>query len=348
MYFGWFQKDVGIDLGTANTLIFVKGKGIVLNEPSVIAVDITSKKVLAVGEKAKEMLGKAPEHIKVIRPLQDGVISDFDMTAAMLEEFLKRGIKEKSLFAKLRVVVGVPSGVTEVEKRAVEEVVRQMGAKSVYIIDEPMAAAIGAGFHVEDAKGCMIVDIGGGTSDIAIISLGGIVTGISLRYAGDKLTEAIILYMRKTYQLLIGEKTAEEIKINIGCAYDFGTKIDFIRNMDVSGRDLVTGLPKSLTINSLDLIKALEEPVSVIVDGIMQALEQTPPEISADISQVGIMLSGGGALLSGLDKLIENTTGIKTSIAENPLEAVVQGTGVSVNFLEKIQMHSKKISSYSN
>ncbi len=347
MGLGWFQKDVGIDLGTANTLIFVKGKGIVLNEPSVIAVDVNSKKVLAVGDKAKDMLGKAPDHIKVIRPLQDGVISDFDMTAVMLEEFLKKSL-EKGLFSSLRVVVGVPSGVTEVEKRAVEEVVRQMGAKSVYIIDEPMAAAIGVGFQVEDAKGCMIVDIGGGTSDIAIISLGGIVTGISLRHAGDKLTEAIILYMRKTYQLLIGEKTAEEIKIKIGCAYDLGSKVDFITNMDVRGRDLMTGLPKSLTVNSLDMIKALEEPVSVIVDGIMQALEQTPPEISADISQTGIMLSGGGALLSGLDKLIEKTTGIKTSVAENPLEAVVQGTGVSVNFLERIQMHSKKMAPYSN
>lgn len=341
MWLGLFSKDVGIDLGTANTLIFIKGKGIVLNEPSVIAIDKSTKEVLAVGIKAKEMLGKTPEHIAVIRPLQDGVISDFDMTAAMLEHFFKKGVKELNFFTKLRVVVGVPSGVTEVEKRAVDEVIRQLGAKKVYIIDEPMAAAIGVGFNVEDAKGCMIVDVGGGTSDIAIISLGGIVTGVSLRHAGDKLTEAIISYMRKTYHLLIGDKTAEDIKIILGCVYDYGPEVDFIRNMEVRGRDLLSGLPKTIVINSLDVMKALEEPVSVIIDGIRQALEQTPPEISADISQSGIVLSGGGALLGGLDMLITKNTGMKTFVAENPLEAVAEGTGISIDYVQRIQLHGK-------
>lgn len=341
MWLGLFNKDVGIDLGTANTLIVLKGQGIVLNEPSVIAVDSRSKEILAVGDRAKEMMGKTPEHIKVIRPLQEGVISDFDMAATMLKHFLKKSIKERWFFTKLRVVVGVPSGVTEVEKRAVEDVIRQMGAKSVFIIDEPMAAAIGVGFKVEEARGCMIVDIGGGTSDIAIISLGGIVTGVSLRHAGDKLTDSIVNYMRKSYHLLIGEKTAEEVKIKIGCCYDYGTESDFIKSMDITGRDLLSGLPKTIKINSFDIIKALEEPISVIIEGIKQALEQAPPEIAADIAQTGIALSGGGALIGGLDKLIAKNTGMKTYIAENPLESVVVGTGVSIEFLDKIQLHNK-------
>ena len=335
-----FVKDMGIDLGTANTLIYIKNKGIVLNEPSVIAVDSYTKNVLATGKEAKDMIGKAPENIRVIRPLQDGVISDFEMTASMLKSYVKRVMPETSIFTKVRIVVGVPSGVTEVEKRAVEEVIRQMGAKEVYILEEPMAAAIGTGLAVDSAMGCMIADIGGGTSDIAIIALGGIVTSTSLRHAGDKLNEAIIAYMRKHYDLLIGDKTAEEIKVNIGCAYIDKSNPDAIREMQARGRDIITGLPKTITINSLDAMKALEEPIKIIIDGIRSTLEKTPPEIAADIVSNGLMLSGGGGLIRGLDTLIELSTGLKVTIAENALEAVAEGTGKSLSNIEKIQKYA--------
>lgn len=342
----FFTKDMGIDLGTANTLIYVKGKGIVLNEPSVIAMDKTTKKVFAVGKDAKEMLGKAPNRINVVRPLQDGVISDFEMTAAMLREFIKRVMVESSMFTRVRIVVGVPSGVTEVEKRAVEEAIRQMGAKDVFILDEPMAAAIGAGMNVDGPDGCMIADIGGGTSDIAIISLGGIVTSVSLRHAGDKLNEAIIAYMRKTYNLLIGERTAEQIKVEIGCVYQETDDPDEIQYMDARGRDLVTGLPKVVNISSQDMLKALEEPIWVIIDGIKNTLEQAPPEISADIVTSGMVLTGGGALIKGFNKLIEVNTGMKVFVAENALEAVAEGTGMSLLNIEKIQRYVKGRVSY--
>lgn len=346
MFMKLFTKDMGIDLGTANTLIYVKGKGIVLNEPSVIAMDKSSKKVLAVGKEAKEMLGKAPSTINVVRPLQDGVISDFEMTAAMLSEFIKKVMTESSMFTRVRIVIGVPSGVTEVEKRAVEEVVRQMGAKDVFILDEPMAAAIGAGMNVDGPEGCMVADIGGGTSDIAIISLGGIVTSVSLRFAGDKLNEAIIAYMRKTYGLLIGERTAEQLKMEIGCVYNDESNPDFMRHMEAKGRDLVTGLPKIVSINSIDMLQALEEPIWVIIDGIKNTLEQVPPEISADIVTSGMVLTGGGALLRGLNKLIEDNTGMTVFIAENALEAVAEGTGKSLLHIEKIHKYVRSKVNY--
>jgi len=335
-----FVKDMGIDLGTANTLIYIKNRGIVLNEPSVIAVDTFTKSVIATGKKAKEMIGRTPDNIRVVRPLQDGVISDFEMTASMLKTYIKRVMPETSFFTKVRIVVGVPSGVTEVEKRAVEEVIRQMGAKEVYILEEPMAAAIGTGLVVDSAMGCMIADIGGGTSDIAIIALGGIVTSTSLRHAGDKLNDAIVAYMRKHYDLLIGDKTAEEIKEKIGCAYIDKSDPDSIQQMEASGRDIISGLPKTVTITSIDAMKALEEPIKIIIDGIKSTLEKTPPEISADIVTNGLVLSGGGGLIRGLDDLIEFSTGLKVTIAENALEAVAEGTGKSLSNIDKIQKYA--------
>lgn len=335
-----FVKDMGIDLGTANTLIYIKNKGIVLNEPSVIAVDTFTKRVLATGKEAKDMIGKTPESIRVVRPLQDGVISDFEMTASMLKTYIKRVMPDSSFFTKVRIVVGVPSGVTEVEKRAVEEVIRQMGAKEVYILEEPMAAAIGTGLAVDSPMGCMIADIGGGTSDIAIIALGGIVTSTSLRHAGDKLNDAIVAYMRKQYDLLIGDKTAEEIKEKIGCAYIDKSDTDSIKQMEARGRDIITGLPKTITITSIDAMKALEEPIKIIIDGIKSTLEKTPPEIAADIVSNGLVLSGGGGLINGLDDLIEFSTGLKVTIADNALEAVAEGTGKSLLSIEKIQKYS--------
>ena len=335
-----FVKDMGIDLGTANTLIYIKNKGIVLNEPSVIAVDVYSKSVLATGREAKEMIGKTPESIRVVRPLQDGVISDFEMTASMLKTYIKKVVPDKSFFTKIRIVVGVPSGVTEVEKRAVEEVIRQMGAKEVFILEEPMAAAIGTGLAVDSAMGCMIADIGGGTSDIAIIALGGIVTSTSLRHAGDKLNDAITAYMRKQYDLLIGDKTAEEIKEKIGCAYIDKSDSDSIQQMEARGRDIITGLPKTILITSADAMKALEEPIKVIIDGIKSTLEKAPPEIAADIVSNGLMLSGGGGLIKGLDDLIEFSTGLKVTIAENALQAVAEGTGKSLINIDKIQKYA--------
>ncbi|HYE69188.1 MAG TPA: rod shape-determining protein [Anaerovoracaceae bacterium] len=335
-----FVKDMGIDLGTANTLIYIKNKGIVLNEPSVIAVDTFTKSVLATGRQAKEMIGKTPDNIRVVRPLQDGVISDFEMTASMLKTYIKRVMPETSFFTKVRIVVGVPSGVTEVEKRAVEEVIRQMGAKEVYILEEPMAAAIGTGLAVDSPMGCMIADIGGGTSDIAIIALGGIVTSTSLRHAGDKLNDAIVAYMRKQYDLFIGDKTAEEIKEKIGCAYIDKSDPDSIQQMEARGRDIISGLPKTVTITSIDAMKALEEPIKIIIDGIKSTLEKTPPEISADIVTNGLVLSGGGGLIRGLDDLIEFSTGLKVTIAENALEAVAEGTGKSLLSIDKIQKYA--------
>lgn len=334
------KNDVGIDLGTANTLIYIKNKGIVVNEPSVIAMDRNQKRVLSVGNDAKAMLGKAPAHIEVVRPLQDGVISDFDMTANMLREFLFKVIPERTLFSSIRIVVGVPSGVTEVEKRAVEDVVRQMGAKDVFILEEPMAAAIGTGLPVDSPEGCMIADIGGGTSDIAIIALGGIVTSTSLRHAGDKLNEAIVNYMRKTYDLMIGERTAEEIKITIGAVtVKSDTDTDNLK-YGARGRDIITGLPKIVEIDREDAKKALDEPVMVIVDGIKNTLENTPPEIAADIVTNGLMLSGGGALIKNFDKLITENTGLNVTIAENAIEAVAEGTGKSLKNIEKLKIYA--------
>jgi rod shape-determining protein MreB len=289
------------------------------------------------------MIGKAPDHIRVVRPLQDGVISDFEMTASMLRELLRNVLDGYGIFTRIRVVIGVPSGVTEVEKRAVEEVVRQMGAKDVYILDEPMAAAIGCGISVDDPVGCMIADIGGGTSDIAIIALGGIVTATSLRHAGDKLNEAIIAYMRKTYDLLIGDRTAEELKIEIGCAFlDDADSRQAIRYMDARGRDIISGLPKIIKVSSREMHEALEESIEVIIDGIRNTLENAPPEIAADIVSNGLVLSGGGGLIRDLDKLITFRTGLNVIVAENALEAVAYGTGKSLKNISALERYASK------
>lgn len=335
-------KDMGIDLGTANTLIYVKGSGIIVNEPSVIATDERRHVVLAVGNDAKNMLGKAPKNISVVRPLQDGVISDFDKTADMLKEFIKKALSAKKI-RNFRVVVGVPSGVTEVEKRAVEQVVRSMGATEVFILEEPMAAAIGAGLPVDGTTGCMIADIGGGTSDIAIIALGGIVASTSIRHAGDKLNEAIILYMKKRHALLIGEKTAEDLKINIGCACmdtdENGNEI--IETMNARGRDIISGLPKTLEVTNKDMMIALQESMDIIVDGVKATIEKAPPEIAADIAEHGMMLSGGGGRIKNLDKLITKRTGMSVTIAENAFEAVAVGTGQSLEDIEKLKVYAQ-------
>ena len=341
MFLRFFTKDMGIDLGTANTLIYLAGKGIVVNEPSVIAVEAASGRLIATGVRAKEMVGKAPDNIRVVSPLQDGVISDFDMTAEMLKNFIGKALADKAKMSKLRVVVGVPSGVTEVEKRAVEEVVRQMGGKEVYVMEEPMAAAIGADLAVDGPIGCMIADIGGGTSDIAIIALGGIVTSTSLRHAGDKFDEAIIQYMRRKFNLLVGNKTAEELKVNVGCAIvDVDEQgFEVVKTMDARGRDTVTGLPKTVTVRNRDMQDALEEPIEVVIEGIKATLENAPPELAADIVMNGLILSGGGGLISNLDKLIEMRTGMHVRVAENAFEAVALGTGKSLGDIEKLKRY---------
>lgn len=342
MLFNFFKsKDMGIDLGTANTLIYVKGEGIVLNENTVIATNTRTGEIIAVGKEAKEMLGKAPDTISVVRPLQSGVISDFDKTADMLKTFIQRAVPMKK-FSGFKVAVGVPSGVTEVEKRAVEEVVRNMGAVEVYVLEEPMAAAIGAGLPVDGTEGCMIADIGGGTSDIAVIALGGIVASNSIRYAGDNFDEAIISYMRKRHALHIGEKTAEQLKINVGCAAldedESGKEI--IRTMKASGRDIISGLPVTIDVSNKDIMIALAESVNTIVDGIKATVEKTPPEIAADVANRGLVLSGGGGLLHNLDKVITERTGMKVSIAENAYEAVVLGAGNALEDVEKLKNYA--------
>lgn len=346
MFLKFFSQDLGIDLGTANTLIYTKNKGIILDEPSVIAVDQSTNRVLATGREAKEMMGRTPDYIKVVRPLQEGVISDFEMAQTMLQEFLKKVIPQKASMVQIRVVVGVPSGVTEVEKRAVDEVVRQMGAKDVFILDEPMAAAIGAGLDVDAANGCMVADIGGGTSDIAIIALGGIVNSTSLRFAGDKMDESIVAYMRKNYSLMIGEKSAEEIKKTIGCVYPDEENTEAPTEMEARGRDIISGLPKIITVYSKDVMKALEEPVGSIIEGVKNTLEQAPPELAADIVCNGLVLTGGGALLRGMDKLITYHTGMKVAVAENALEAVAEGTGRSLENLEAVKRHAYRDKKY--
>ncbi|NTV88962.1 MAG: rod shape-determining protein [Clostridiales bacterium] len=329
---GFFARDIGIDLGTANTLVHVKGKGIVVREPSVVAINRKSNTILAVGDSAKEMIGRTPGDIVAIRPMKDGVIADFDVTQSMLKYFIKRAISG-SFMSKPRVVICVPSGVTEVEKRAVEEATLAAGAREAYLIEEPMAAAIGAKLPVEEPSGSMIVDIGGGTSEVAVISLGGIVASKSLRIAGDEFDEAIVHYVKKEYNLMIGERTAEEIKVTIGAAYPKPKD----ESMDVRGRDLITGLPKNITISSGEIIEALKEPINAIVDSIKYTLEKTPPELAADIMDRGIMLAGGGALLSGLDKLINEETGMPVYIAENPLDCVAIGSGKVLDEIETLK-----------
>lgn len=338
---GFFTKDIGIDLGTANTLVHVKNKGIVVREPSVVAINRKNNAILAVGDAAKEMIGRTPGDIVAIRPMKDGVIADFDITQSMLRYFIQKVITGKA-FSKPRVVICVPSGVTEVEKRAVEEATYQAGAKEAFLIEEPMAAAIGANLPVEEPSGSMVVDIGGGTSEVAVISLGGIVASRSLRIAGDEFDEAIIHYIKKEYNLMIGERTAEQVKITIGSAWPKEKE----ESMEIRGRDLVTGLPKIITVTSHEIMEALAEPLNSIVDSIRYTLEKTPPELAADIMDKGIMLTGGGALMSGLDRLIREETGMSVSIADKPLECVVMGAGKvleEIESLKRVLISSRKL-----
>ncbi len=338
------SKDMGIDLGTANTLIYVKDVGIVLNEPSVIAIDKRRNAIIAVGEKAKEMIGKAPDNILVVRPLRDGVISDFDRTADMLKAFITMATSSNRI-RNFRVVVGVPSGVTNVEKKAVEEVVRQMGASEVYILEEPMAAAIGAGLDVDSSTACMIADIGGGTTDIAIIALMGIVNKTSIRHAGDKFNEAIIQYIRKRYSLSIGEKTAERLKIEAGAAcLDVDENGDeIIETVKASGLDLLTGLPKVIDVTNRDIMLGLQESIDIVIDGIKATIEEAKPEIAADIAARGMVLAGGGGMIKNLDKLVTKRTGIAARVADNAFEAVAIGTGASLNDIEKLKIYASSI-----
>lgn len=324
---GLFAYDIGIDLGTANTLVYVKGRGIVLTEPSVVAVQQGTNKVMAVGEEAKRMLGRTPGSMVAIRPLKDGVIANFEVTEAMLRYFIRKVHSSKSRFLpfhpKPRVVIAVPSGITEVEKRAVEDSAEHAGAREVHLIEEPMAAAIGVGLPVQEPCGNMVVDIGGGTTEVAVISLAGIVFSRSVRIGGDEMDEGVMQYLKRTYNLMIGERTAENIKIAIGSAY----KLDEELTMQVKGRDLVAGLPKTVTINSEEIREALAEPISTILEAVRIALERCPPELSADLVDKGLVLAGGGALLRNLDKLIAEDTGLPVTIADDPLSAVALGTG---------------------
>lgn len=328
------RADIGIDLGTANVLVYVDGKGIVLEEPSVVAIEKTTNSVLAVGSEARRMIGRTPGNIVAIRPLKDGVISDYDITEKMLKYFIDK-VVDKRGFARFfmpRIMVCVPTGVTEVEKRAVEEATRQAGAREVYIIEEPIAAAIGAGVDISKPNGSMVIDIGGGTADIAVISLGGAVVSESIKVGGDKFDEAIVRYIRKQHNLLIGERTAEKIKIEIGTAFKKEEKY-----MKISGRNLVNGLPESINIGSLEILEALEECVQQIVISTHTVLEKTPPELAADISDAGIIMTGGGSLLDGLDRRIEESTGIKVFLAEEPLACVAKGTGSALDSLDLLE-----------
>ncbi|NLX87225.1 MAG: rod shape-determining protein [Clostridiales bacterium] len=324
--------EMGIDLGTASVLVYVRKKGVVLNEPSVVALDKNTDKILAVGEEARQMLGRTPGNIVAIRPLKDGVISDFEITERMLKHFIQKACGTRRIF-KPRVIICVPSGVTQVEKRAVIDAANQAGARKTYLIEEPVAAAIGAGLDISKPSGNMIADIGGGTTDVAVISLGGIVVNASIKIAGDKFDEAIIRYMRKKYNLLIGERTAEEMKIRIGSAFETGNG----KSMDVRGRNLVTGLPKTHEVFSNEMVEALEEPVAAIVDTIHSVIEKTPPELAADISNSGIVLTGGGALLHGLDMLLNQKLGAPVRVADNPISCVAIGTGKALEAMEALE-----------
>jgi len=328
------SQDIGIDLGTAYSLVYVKGRGVVINEPSVVAINKKSKQVLAIGEEAKKMVGRTPSHIVAIRPLVDGVVSDFEVTEAMLKYFIEKVHKTKfSLVPRPRVVVGIPYGVTEVERRAVEEAALSAGARQVFLIEEPMAAAIGANLPVQEAGGCMIVDIGGGTTEVAVISLGGIVTSRSLRIAGDELNEDIITYARETHNLLLGERTAEQIKITLGSAHATNEHLTYA----MRGRDLVTGLPKEIIVTEEEIRKALSRSVNAIVEAVKLTVEETPPELIADIMDRGIILAGGGALLRGLDTLLREATHMPVYIAEDPLTCVARGTGQVLENLDHLQ-----------
>ncbi len=333
--FNIFSNDIGIDLGTANTLVYVKDRGIVLREPSVVAIQSGTKRILAVGDEAKRMLGRTPGNIVAIRPMKSGVIADFDITEAMIRHFIRQ--VRSNRFVKPRVIIAVPGDITEVEKRAVEEAARHAGSREVHLIEEPMAAAIGVGLPVTEPTANMIVDIGGGTCDVAVISLAGIVYSKSVRTGGDAMDECIVRYMQRVYNLSIGERMAEEIKITIGSAYPLAKE----KSMEVKGRDLVNGLPKTLKVTSEEIREALQEPISAIVDGVRIALEKCPPELSADLVDRGMVLAGGGALLQGLDKLVAEQTGLPVHLADDPLSAVAEGTGVVLSELHVIKRTSR-------
>lgn len=326
------SMDIGVDLGTANVLVYIKGKGIVLREPSVVAIDRDTNTVLAIGEEARAMIGRTPGNIVAIRPLRDGVIADYDTTESMLRHFIKKVAGTRFLF-KPRIMVCIPSGVTTVEKRAVLEAAMQAGAKNTYLIEEPLAAALGAGLDISEPFGSMVVDIGGGTTDVAVLSLGGIVLSESLKIGGDKFDEALVRYVKREYNVIIGERTAETLKVNIGTALEAGRN----ESMEIRGRDLLTGLPKSLRITSNETFGALNESVSLIIQRVKSVLESTPPELSADIMDRGIIMTGGGSMLHGLDKLIQQETGIPTYLAEDPLSCVALGTGKALESLGSIE-----------
>ncbi len=333
-----FRREIGIDLGTASVLVFIKGKGIVLSEPSVVAIDTNTDQVLAIGKEAQRMLGRTPGNIKAIRPLRDGVISDFSVTERMLRYFINKTCGQRRLLGP-KIIICVPSGVTEVEKRAVLDATMAAGGGKTYLIEEPIAAAIGANIDISTPGGSMIIDIGGGTTDVAVISLGGIVESKSIKVAGDKFDESIVKYMRKKYNLYIGERSAEELKINIGTAFPRPKPV----SMECKGRDLVSGLPKSVLVSSDEMVEALQEVVVAVCDAVHGVLEKTPPELAADISSSGIIMTGGGSLLHGLNKLIEKRTGIKTIIAEDAVSCVAKGTGKSLEHLETIERTSQSL-----
>ena len=336
-FFNLLSNDIGIDLGTANTLVYVRNQGIVLNEPSVVAIEKSSGKVLAIGSAAKEMMGRTPGTIAAIRPLKDGVIADFDIAEKLIADFIRRVVRNKFLM-KPRVIISVPSGITEVEKRAVRDSAENAGAREVYLLQEPMAAAIGVGLPVEQPTGSMVIDIGGGTSEIAVIALNGIVDVKSIRVAGDELSDAIIMYLKKNYNLAIGELTAEEIKITIGSAFPLEKEL----SRDIRGRDLVAGVPKTLKLSSVQVREALSETIDIIVEAVRQALERTPPELASDILERGIILTGGGALLRGLDKRLRQETNLPVNVADDPLTCVARGTGkVLEDFTAYVQVLEK-------
>ncbi|MDR1942631.1 MAG: rod shape-determining protein [Endomicrobium sp.] len=335
--FGLFSNDMGIDLGTASVLVYIKGKNIVLREPSVVAMERDSKRVLSIGIEAKKMLGKTPANIVAVRPLRNGVIADFEATEKMIRYFIKK-VHNKRTLLHPRVVIGVPSGITEVERRAVRESAEQAGAREVYLIDEPMAAAIGAGIPIQDSEGSMIVDIGGGTTEVAVISLGGMVVAKSLEVAGDKMDEAIVQYFRRKYNLSIGENTAESVKVKIGSVFPLDQEL----TMDVKGRDLLTGLPKTVSISSEEIRIALLDPVRKIIEVVKSVLEETPAELSADLVDKGIILSGGGSLVKGLPELISQETELLVNLADDPLTCVARGTGAYLEELDNIKRSQKR------
>ncbi|AFS77292.1 rod shape-determining protein MreB [Gottschalkia acidurici 9a] len=329
----FFKSDIGIDLGTASVLVYIKGKGVVIQEPSVVAIDRDTNKLLAVGEDARRMLGRTPGNIIAIRPLKDGVISDYEVTQRMLKYFIEKAIGKNNLFLRPRIVVCVPSGITEVEKRAVIQASNQAGARKTYLIEEPIAAAIGADLDITEPRGKMIIDIGGGTTDVAVISLGGIVVNSSIKVGGNTFDTYITRYIRKKHNLMIGERSAEELKVVIGTAYKREKEV----SMDIRGRYLLTGLPEIVQVTSSELLEALSEPLEAIVDAVKSVLEKTPPELASDIGEKGIMMTGGSSLLHGIDKLIKERTGIKVNIAEDPVSCVATGTGRSLESIDVLE-----------